>query len=278
MGSLYGNALKFFSGSHESPSLVAIAEEATASVPEPTGRGEYEATITTSGEAVTTKFTVMHWAGAGAPTLVFHHGSGDIPYHRRLAKILGSDASSRAPFEAANIIATCSPYNGSRREYFAAIRDLRMFAVLVAGSVALIEAIVRFAGPSSRTLVSGISLGGWIANLHHAVHDSASEYRPIFAGAALDALFLDSAYTRMTAKDALRAPAALTDCLNFEEEFRARQNGSVVAMLARHDQYIVLDRQASIYAPENLHVIEKGHITGSADNRTLREFLAQGIG
>lgn len=195
--------------------------------------------------------------GATAPTLVFHHGSGDIPYHRRFKRILRAAGPDGDALPGVNLIATPSPYNRTRREYFSAIRDLRRFATLIAGSTVLIEGIRQALPGSSSFVVSGISLGGWVTNLHHACFDTAQEYRPIFAGAALDALFTDSAYSALTSRRALA--------------------DRVFPLLARYDQYISLERQGGIYLPENVTIAEKGHVTGTADNQTLLAALRAGF-
>ena len=277
MGSMYGNSLKFFSEGTQSASLEELVAQSSATAPEWDGKGEYVAEVRTPLGAIPTKFTVLEWVDASAPVLIFHHGSGDIPYHTRARKILGADKAGFAPpFESdVNIIATNSPFNESHKEYYAAIRDLERFGVLIAGSVALIEALVRAVPEARKTVVSGISLGGWITNLHHACYDSADEYRPIFAGAALDRLFLDSAYRKLTGKHALETSVRLTDCLNFEAAFARRSNENVHALLGRFDRYIVLEQQASIYRDDRLTVIDRGHITGSGDNETLRGFVGE---
>jgi len=277
MGAMYGDSLKFFSEGAQSATLEELVAQSSATAPDWSAPGEYVGEVRTPLGTIPTKFTVLAWAGAGAPLLVFHHGSGDIPYAGRAKKILGGGKSGFAPpFDAGvNVIATNSPFNESRKDYYAAIRDLERFGVLLAGSVALIEAVLRAAPESSRSVVSGISLGGWITNLHHACYDTADEYRPIFAGAALDRLFIDSAYRKLTGRDALKDPDRLTECLSFEAAFARRSNENVHALLGRYDRYIVLEQQASVYRDDQVTVIERGHITGSGDNETLRGFLGE---
>ncbi len=277
MGSMYGNSLKFFSEGVESAPLEELVAQSSATAPDWNQEGEYVAEVRTPLGAVPTKFTVLEWVDAAAPVLIFHHGSGDIPYYVRAKKVLGAGKTGFAPpFDSGvNIIATNSPFNESHNEYYAAIRDLERFGVLLAGSVALIEALVRALPEAKKTVVSGISLGGWITNLHHACYDTADEYRPIFAGAALDRLFIDSAYRKLTGKDALEDPDRLTACLNFEAAFARRSNKNVHALLGRFDRYIVLEQQASIYREDQLTVIDRGHIAGSGENETMRGFLGE---
>ncbi len=123
------------------------------------------------------------------------------------------------------------------------------------------------------TTVAGISLGGWITNLHHAYFNTADVYRPIFAGAAPDALFLESSYGRLTSGSACTRPERIRDVLNFEEAFSKRGPDNVYALLARYDQYVQLERQKTVYDPGHLTIMEAGHVTGSSRNAELRKFL-----
>ncbi|MFW5747932.1 MAG: hypothetical protein ACOCX6_03940, partial [bacterium] len=174
-----------------------------------------------------------------------------------------------------NVIAVSIPFNRNMKEYLHGIGSLRRFAFLLASSVRIIEAIgarLRNLG-SEKIVVSGISLGGWITNLHYSLYGTSNEYRPVFAGAALDHLFTDTVYKGMTAALAREHPAALKAALNFEDAFRAKSPHNVYPLLARQDQYIRFERQKDIYRPENTTVLEKGHITGSMDVDALREHI-----
>jgi hypothetical protein len=276
MGAIYGNGLKFFSAGSSSPPVGDLVQDMRCSLSSPDECGEYHAKLKLGEEEIEVPFSVERWAGREAPTLLFHHGSGDIPYTGRIKQILKAENDVEMIPRDVNVIATCSPYNHSKREYIGAIRNLKSFCTLLAGSAVLIEGIRNALPRIGRFVVSGISLGGWITNLHHAYFDTADEYRPVFAGAALDALFTDSAYSRLTAADA--HPDSLSACLNFETEFDKRPKGCVYPLLARYDQYIKFERQAGIYRPENISVIEKGHVTGSADSHALLNHLAGAFG
>lgn len=303
MGSLYGESLKFFRRGLESPSVGELIRCTRVREPLLDGIGEEEVTAIVGGESVPTRFSVLSWAGPTAPVIIFHHGSGDCPYHMRIRKILGEGLHEGGIGDTpVTVLATDSPFNRSRKEYYDAVGDLRSFATMLAVSAVLVESLVGAArtrafrdqggdagvsadgsgaaqsvGGEPRVVVSGISLGGWVANLHHAHFDSATEYRPIFAGAAPDALFLDSAYAGLASRRVQETPEAVTAALNFEEAFRARGAENVFPLMARHDQYVRLERQSGIYDPEQVTVLEKGHVTGGAANSELREFLLQGL-
>ncbi|MFP4484086.1 MAG: hypothetical protein ACLFO1_04460 [Spirochaetaceae bacterium] len=292
MGGLYGESLKFFRRGLESPHVGELIRRTEIPELDVDGAGEQEVTASAAGERLTTRFSVLSRAEPRAPVLLFHHGSGDCPYHSRIRSILGDGLHENGVGDiAATVIATDSPFNRTRKEYYDAVGDLRSFATMLALSAALMESLVRAVrarapradggavtpGGCSKVTVSGISLGGWVANLHHAYFGSADEYRPIFAGAAPDALFLDSAYARLASHRVQEDPEAVTHALNFEDAFRVRDNAKVFPLMARYDQYVRYERQSGVYAPENVTVMEKGHITGGAANGELRRFLLESL-
>jgi pimeloyl-ACP methyl ester carboxylesterase len=130
---------------------------------------------------------------------------------------------------------------------------------------------------TGKIVVAGISLGGWVTNLHFSLYGRMDEYRPLFAGAALDHLFTDTIYRRLTCREARENPQALRRVLNFEPAFQAREGQSVFPLLARHDQYIRFERQRRIYANGQLAVLEKGHITGTMDTKAIRAHRLRGL-
>lgn len=178
-----------------------------------------------------------------------------------------------------NLIAVSVPFNLSLSEYLYGIGHLERFVFLLASSVQVTECLgdwLRAQG-TGRIVVSGISLGGWVTNLHYSLYGCLDEYRPLFAGAALDHLFTDTVYRKLTSREARDNPKVLRQALNFETAFQSRDSQSVFPLLARHDQYALFERQRRIYADAQLSVLEKGHITGSMDTRSLREHLLRGL-
>ncbi|WP_435157348.1 hypothetical protein [Haladaptatus sp. DFWS20] len=162
-------------------------------------------------------------------------------------------------------------------EYVRAMGDLRNFVGMLAASTHLIDALVERA--SERTdasvIVSGISLGGWACNLHRACFDTADRYVPLFAGAALDDLFVSSAYRHLTAASARNRPETLHEALNFEAGFSAVDTENCTPLLARYDRIIELDRQRSCYAGLPLSVLNRGHVTGSLATEALRTHIVE---
>jgi hypothetical protein len=141
--------------------------------------------------------------------------------------------------------------------------------------VKLVEHLVRWSRSmgSARTIVAGISLGGFVANLHHVFFNTADVYRPVLAGAAMAELFLDSAYRALSSPLVLANADRMRALLNFDYHFSKVAPGNVYPLMARYDQIVVFKRQASCYLPGLLSVMEKGHTTGVLAVKRLRRHL-----
>jgi len=142
-------------------------------------------------------------------------------------------------------------------------------------SVKLIEKLVQRLRLdfNSSILISGISLGGWVTNLHKAYFDSATAYAPLLAGAALGDLFTSSSYNKMIDTAALNHSKQIEKLLNFEDQYRQTSHHNVYPLLAQHDQYIMYDRQKGCYNNTPLKVLDKGHITNALAGDDLREHI-----
>jgi hypothetical protein len=218
--------------------------------------------------------SVARWLGPDRPSLVLHHGNNERPFDlgRTAKNTLGKAVLLPEP-PPVNVLVLRAPFHaGSLRQYLQEIRSLDRFVAMLATSVGLMDALVDrlHAAGSDRVVLAGLSLGGWAVNLHRAHRGTADAYVPIFAGAALAAVFLDTPYRRLTSRRARRDPDRLRSTLNFEERFERVATPDVFPLLARYDRYIDLERQRSCYGTTPVAVIEKGHVTGGLDATALR--------
>mgnify|MGYP006283449157 CR=1 FL=1 len=295
IGGLYGDGTKFFRESTAGPPLSEVIAGTSVMPPhledlvELCEEREFETPATFGEFTASARFTALRWNQATAPTLIYHHGSGESNYTARIRRIVdqidrvdvaqGGTADPRSPVRqnngGANIIVCSIPYNRNLKEYLAAAGRLDRWVFVLAASVRLTEVLTArlVEQGCARVVCAGISLGGWITNLHHTYFDTCDAYCPIFAGAALDDLFTESIYRKLLSSAATGADEQFRGVLNFEADFTARGNGNVYPVMARHDQFIRFDRQAGIYRPEQMTVLERSHTTGAVAYKHLARHL-----
>ncbi len=267
---------RYFRDDHSSADMPAHLAAIELDVPPIVGVGLYEVRGRSLAGEVDPAFRVAQWRGPGHATILYHHGTSENPYDMSFRYIL--------PFRKveipANLIVLRAPFNRSFRDFAASIARLENYVAMMATSARLVEELVRRlhdqgAGP---VVVSGTSLGGFIANLHHAHYGSADAYTPLLAGAAMDAVLLDTIYRKLVAIQDERSAHDLRRALNFEDAFSRADLTKSYPVLARHDRYIDYERQARCYGGRSVRVLEKGHVTGALSTRFLRQHLLAAAG
>jgi len=267
LGALMLGRRKFFHEGVKCPSFAQLLGEISLEVPDLAGEGHYEVPAQGPVEGLDPAFRVARWMGEDRPTLTFHHGSAERPYDATFKRLFPAKLEANA-----NLICVRGPYHASLADYKFGVRHLARFASLLATSVLLVEYLVSQL-QQQRVLISGISLGGWVTNLHKVHRDTADVYCPLLAGSRCAELFFDSAYCRMASRRARQNPEAVRRVLNFDRRFVAADRSNVFPVLGRYDRIIVCDSQGQDYLQENLRVLRKGHVTAALCKSNLRGHL-----
>ena len=283
-GLLLGDA-KLFSRSLASPPVGEVIEGATVPDAEPLDPDDTAVRtldVETPVGTFEAAYRVERWLGPTYPTLCYHHGSGEDPFEdgrfasNSFRRLFATEAFA-APV---NLLAVRAPFHDrSARAYAGALADLSNFVGMVAASTALLEALrLRLAEAGSPGVtVSGISLGGFVANLHRAYVGGADRYVPMLAGAALGELFVTSVYRHLTGERAKANPERLREVLDFADDFRGVDGADCAPLLARHDRIVEYDRQQPSYAGMDVGVMEKGHVTGALATDALRGWVRRNL-
>ncbi|MBD3386030.1 abhydrolase domain-containing 18 [candidate division KSB1 bacterium] len=225
-------------------------------------------------------FNAAQLKGTEYPTIIYHHGNNERPFDfSRFAKnsfksiFYDTDESIEA-----NLIAVRAPFhNSTLKAYQRKISQLSNFAAMLMTSVKLVQELIlvlkrEYSGP---VLVSGISLGGWVTNLHRTYYNSADAYVPLLAGAALDELFITSGYRKLAGEPAVQHPEQIRKILNFENDFQQITDDNVFPLLGRFDRYIEYERQKVCYGDRPIKVLETGHVTSLLAADKLREYIVE---
>jgi hypothetical protein len=262
---------KFFSSNIDSKNLSETYESVSVEIPQLSKSGVYPLQAQTLSGVVSPAVHVLQWKGEGFPVIVWHHWSNEQPIDFSCRKIF---MNPKYPFNA-NIILVQAAYH-TQGEFSNAARDLSHFATMAAVSVRIIDELVKqFSGRKMPVIVCGLKLGGWVANFHHAVSDSAYAYIPILAGAGFGDIFIDSPFSNCVAPNALRNHAKVRRALNFDDLFMARHHHkNVFPLLARYDRIAQPARQIPAYGDMKIPLMNRGHMSGAAAFSLMRKHCA----
>ncbi len=243
----------------------------TFSIPIIENAGHYTTMIGYNGTRNEAGFHVAQWKGFDYPTIIYHHGAAEGSYDLSFNKILANERN----LIDANLICIQAMFNHNNLEFMQSIRSLANYCLLLASSTKLIEAIICQIRTKScaNIVVAGTSLGGFVTNLHCTYYQSADSYVPLLAGARLGDVFLDSAYSKVTAKSALSHKHKILGCLNFEIDFKEQNRSKVFPLLSKYDQIITYDVHRQDFKPDTVRTILYGHATGATKFKMLREHI-----
>lgn len=268
---------KYFAESTHGASVAEHLADLSVERPSVSREGVQELRARTRVGVLDPACLVARWCGPDRPSLILHHGNNERPFafDRTAKNVLGRAILTPEPPDV-NVVLLRAPFHAaSLREYMGAMGSIDRFIAMLATSVELAEQVIRSlrAAGSPQVALAGVSLGGWVVNLHRTHHNTADTYLPVFAGAALAEVFLTSSYRRLTSRRALAQPARVRALLNFDDAFAAVPDANVIALLARYDQYIDYERQRSCYGSHPVTGLRRGHVTGSLGLVALREHV-----
>jgi len=278
LASLFVGKTRFFSESIESPAIPELFSTVVLDET-PVTQGQHEIKADTPEGFIDPAYLVYKLKGKDYPTIIYHHGNNERPFDfgkqsKNSFKTIFHDAEM--PIDA-NIIAIRAPFhNSSLKDYQQKIARMSNFTTMLATSVKLVEALVKalkregFREPVS---VSGISLGGWVTNLHRTYFNSADRYIPLLAGAALGDLFITSVYRKMADQKVQSNPEKVREILNFEDDFKKIADDNVFPLLGLYDQYIRYERQKQCYGSHSISILRKGHVTALLAAGKLRDHI-----
>ncbi len=267
---------KLFRDSIESPAYEELLNSTVFKWPEIDGEGYYEVPADTLLGEQDPAFHIAQWKGDGLPTIIYHHGNNERPFNnmgfgKNTFKKIFLSKKDEIP---ANLIVIRAPHHRCFRTYLQHMGRLSTLTALLSVSVKMVEALTEFAiSKGSRVVVSGISLGGWVINLHRTFFNSADLYIPLLAGTIPSDVFTNSIYSQLTASPAHENPSAMKYVLDFEKKFSRIAEKNVFPLLARYDQVMQFELQKESYGDHPIAVINKGHFTGSQAADALRRHI-----
>ncbi len=159
------------------------------------------------------------------------------------------------------------------------IARLSNYTFMLAASAQLVEELTQQLHQRGcpRVIVTGVSLGGIVTNIHFTYFHSADRYMPMLAGAKIGEVYISSAYAKVASDYGKLKPENLRRALNFEADMRQRDPKKVFPLMAEYDQLIELNVQKGAYEADRIHLIPFGHATGALKSGLLREHILKGL-
>ncbi|MBN2051777.1 MAG: hypothetical protein JW760_15100 [Spirochaetales bacterium] len=263
----------YFSEQYEGSRLTDLPGDTRVDLPEIAGEGYLQGKGFCGEIPVDPGVLIHRWVGPEAPLIIYHHGAAEGSFDFSFRNIFNRRLFRQRSF---NLAAIKGPFCRTNGEYYGAVRDMKRYQALIAGSVLTIEKLIRHFRSVSRApvCVAGTSLGGEIACLHSLLYDSADLYLPLLAGTDTAEIFLTSSYA-VTCDPQVRREhgETLRGLLNFGEAFRAADNQKVYPVLARYDRLFLLEAQAPYFRAENLTILNRGHVTGGLSFSQIAAYL-----
>ena len=260
-----------------SPSLHEHLAAVQLQLPPHTAAQRYTLTARTLVGDLEAGFQVRPGPRPELPVLVYHHGIAEIPYNKSFRGIFRRSI----PVEA-HLVVVRAPFHRSYVDCWRGLATLSHFLALCAVSITLIEAVrLALVVQGARgSVVTGISLGGFLTLMHHLTFGTADCYAPLLAGPDLAHALLATHYRRFLAPQALAQPVPLQTLLDFCHAFRASETQRVFPLLARYDLCMLYAYHQAEYAANGVPVttIDRGHITGALAFTALRTHLLTCLG
>lgn len=280
MGGLIAGKKKFFANGLQSPGFEEHVAAIELDSPSIAGEGIFEIKAKTLVGDLGCAFRVAQWKGVDYPTIIYHHGNNERPFDFKKSakntfyKIL---ANPKYSIEA-NLVVVRAPFHNCRLSHYQQkMTELKNFVAMISTSVKLNEVLIQFMQGESKAgiITTGISLGGWVTNLHRGIYNTSTAYAPLMAGTYLGELFLTSKYRKMTSDLALSNPEQIKRVLNFDGLFKTKNKQNLFPLLGMYDQFIEYNVQSKSYEGYPLKTIETGHVTGALSNKILKEHILE---
>ena len=282
LGALVYRRDRFFGRSADSIPLAEAVQGATVEVDGLDPGVWHQVSVDTPLGAFDAGYLVHQWRGIEAPTMLFVHGSGEQPHDFGRTSSNSFRKLFPSEFDAdVNLILLQAPFHqGSQGEYIRALGDLSRYVGMLASATALVDALAQrlSAEGCPRVYAVGISLGGWVVNLHRAyLGRGIARYVPMVAGTRLHEVFVTSDYRRLVAEPARSNPALLEGVLCFEDDFRANRQDDCYPLLARYDSLVEYEVQRHGYEGMDLVVLDKGHFAVMEAIADLRDHVRRSL-
>jgi hypothetical protein len=254
-----------------SPSLREHLDAVRLSALPHTASKRYHLTADTLAGPLACGYRVQLGPRPDLPVLIYHHGIAEMPYDKSFRGIFGWRTID------AHLVALQAPFHRTWLTVGKGLNTLSRFMAMCAVSIAMMEAVrCQFHEyGASRCLISGLSLGGFLALMHHIHIGTANRYVPLLAGPDLAHTMLETPFSRLIAPSVRAQTEHIRTLLDFRQAFQASDTRRIFPLLARYDLDMPYHHLHPCYLDCQVPTVtlDRGHITGSLAFTALRNHL-----
>jgi hypothetical protein len=254
-----------------SPSLREHLEAVRLSTLPLTASKRYALTADTLVGPLACGYRVQLGSRPDLPVLIYHHGIAEMPYDRSFRGIFGWRGIE------AHLVALQAPFHRTWWTVGRGLSTVGHFMAMCAVSIAMMEAVQRQFQDygASHSLISGLSLGGFLALMHHLHIGTANRYAPLLAGPDIAHTMLETPFARLLTPEARAQIEHIQSLLDFRRAFQASDTRRIFPLLARYDLDMPYHHLHPCYLDRQVPtvILERGHITGSMAFAALRRHL-----
>jgi len=260
----------YFHHGLDSPPLAEHLRALELELPRLGRDGRHAFTVTTLFGPIEAAIHVYAYA-ADAPVLIYHHSAGEVPATRTVREIFPNPRKSGL-----SIFVIEAPFHETAGDFKAASSSMMTYLAMQAVAIEVTERLLRSRpiGAAPSRAVAGYGQGGFIANLHHLIYDTAYLYVPFMAGTAPAETFLESL---PTAGRARHKPEELRRLLNFDAQWSERAHSNVFPVLGSADVVNRFNTQARSYGDTAIEVWPLSHLAAAKSPSRLRAKIMRHI-
>lgn len=206
-----------------------------------------------------------------SPVLIYHHDASEVPPAQTLRAMFPANSDSKLA-----IYLIEAPFHDDRKGAGVATSSVEIHLAMQAVAVATTERLLqtqRVADAALR-IVAGFGQGGFIANRHHVMFDTATAYIPFMAGAAEAETYLSRP---IVDKGVLRDQEILRKLLNFDEAWAERGHRNVFPVLGSADLINPFQAEMRSYGNTPIEVWAASHLAAKKKPERMREKILRTI-
>lgn len=206
------------------------------------------------------------------PTLIYHHGLGEIYDPLELNIIFDKSFLSRFNVFTVKI----SHHESAKQVIDSFLNSLTNIASAMAASFHAFDKIIELHKSFTNTpiVACGVSMGGMISSLHYFFKCSADYYFPLAAHPDFAKVFLDPRYKNIIPnQNLLRKNPSFVNCFKVPSKYLERPKNKIFPILGTYDLTVKYEDSLDWWKGYNILSLETGHSSIFIKKEQIQKYI-----